>query len=108
MLSLIISIIWVCLTTLTMGLKSMLLLVTKKDVERASTTITEVKAHYEAFQKGHHVFLILSFFGLLITFTCFALGVIKIWVLWVDCIAFVIGLILNVVMLGYLKKKSNQ
>ena len=108
MLSLVISSIWVCLTTLTMVLKSVLMLVTKKEVERASITVSDLQAHYNAFKVGNEVYLVLSFVGLLITFTCFALGIIKIWVLWVDCIAFVIGLIMNIVFLGYLKKKANK
>jgi hypothetical protein len=108
MLSLIISSIWVCFTTLTMVLKSVFMLASKKDLERASTSISDLKAHHNAFKLGNRYFLVFSFVGLLITFTCFTLGVIKIWVLWVDCIAFVIGLIMNILFLGYLKKRINK
>ena len=108
MLSLIISVIWVCLSTLSLGLKAVLMMATKKDVERASTSIQSVKDHYEGAKLGNKLFWVTSIIGLLITLACFMLGIIKVWVLIVDAVVFVLCVIMNILFLGYLRKKANQ
>lgn len=108
MLSLIISVIWVCLSILSLGVKSIFMMATKSDVERASTSIQSIKDHYKGAQLGNKIFWVSSTIGLLITLACFMLGFIKVWVLIVDCVVFVLCVIMNIVLLGYLRKKSNQ
>ena len=108
MLSLGISIMWVCLSTLTLGVKAVFMLATKKDVERVGATMQHIRDHYHAFRMGNKIMWPLGLFGLLIAWACVMLGIIKVWVFIIDAVLFVVCVILNIVFLGYLRKKAKQ
>lgn len=108
MLSLIISIVWVCFSILNLGVKATLMMATKRDVERIGVSLQTIKDHYEGAKLGNKIFWVVSAFGILIVLAAYALGIIKAWVVVVEAVVFVLCIIMNILLLGYLRKKVSQ
>jgi hypothetical protein len=108
MFSLVFSICWVCLSSLTMLVKACLLQASKSEVQSAKDKALCAAHTLTDARRGHKLFIVGSIIGFALLFLIYALGIIKWWVVMVDCIFWVCSLIMNIVHLGFLKRNTND
>lgn len=108
MFTMIVSVLWVISSILTLGLKALFMHCTKQDIDKAEDQLVRACQQLEAARLGHKIFFFGSVLGFALLAFAYFVGLIKVWVVVVDCVIFVIGLVMNVLFLGYLKKRASK
>ena len=108
MFTMIVSVLWVISSTISLAFKAFLMNCTKQDINKAENQVERARQQLEGARLGNKIFFFGSIFGFAVLALAYFIGLIKIWVVIVDCVIFVIGLIMNILFLGYLKKRASK
>lgn len=103
MFSMFLSIFWVCCTVCTLTVKAFFMRLTLAEVKKAQIDTTE---HLRNARAGNKWMFVSSIVGFVILLSLYALGVLKVWVVIIEAVAFVLCVILNIVFIKKLRKQA--